>query len=134
MKTYRISMSFSMIILFSFSSCEEELSLGEHRFTYQVITESGDWFGSYINSHGELIYLNEEPYQLSEWTYSFSVNEIPSELFIEATSELFNDSTVVNKPDITTSIFIDGELVVSQTNHLDDGKTVTAYPNTTDYR
>ena len=98
-----------------------------------MITESGDWFGSYINSQGELIYLDEESYQLSEWTYSFSVNEIPGELSIEATSELFNDSTVVNKPDITTSIFIDGELVVSKTNHLDDGKSIAEYPNTTNF-
>lgn len=123
MKTYRISISLIALLFFSCSAFEEELTLGEHRIVYKVNTESGDWFGSYIDKNGETICLHEEPFQHGEWTHSFVTNTVPKELSIEASSELFSDSTIVNKPDVTASLYIDGELVETQTNSIADGKT-----------
>lgn len=114
-----------LVVLLIGSACsrfETEITLGQYRITYEVETEYGDWYGSYLGSTGEVC-ICEEPYQAGEWTHTFSTNEIPQNLFIEATSELFEDTTIVNKPDITASIFINGELIDIQTNAIDDGKT-----------
>ena len=122
-------MSFIMLLFSSCASFDEELSLGTHRITYIVNTESGTWFGSYIDKHGEVVSLQDRPFQLGEWTYSFVSDEIPGELFIEASSEFYDDDSVEDKPDVTTSIFIDGDLIDIQTNSIADGKTATGNPS-----
>lgn len=117
-----ISIVIAALIFSACSRFETEISLGEYRITYEVETEYGDWYGSYLGSQGEVC-LCEEPFQASEWTHTFSTNEIPQNLFIEVTSEFHEDTTLVDKPDITASIFINGELIDIQTNSIDDGKT-----------
>jgi hypothetical protein len=121
MKALIISMC--MIMCFSCSNFEEELSLGEHKVTYMVLTESGDWFGQYIDKRGDTVRLHEEPFQHGEWTHSFVTHTLPDILFIEASSEQFPDSTILDKPDITASLYVDGELIETKTNSIMDGKT-----------
>ena len=110
-------------LLFSCSAPDEEITLGKYRITYKADVESGRWLGSYINSEGELICLCEAPYQLDGWLHRFTTNEIPAQLTFEVESEFYTDSTFVDKPDVTASIYINGELVETQTNALADGKT-----------
>ncbi len=49
--------------------------------------------------------------------------EIAAELSSEVTSEFCNDSTFLDKPDVTVSNYINGDLLKTQTNALADGKT-----------
>ena len=113
-----------------FSSCskfDSEVSLGDYRITYQVVTENGEWFGSYIGVDGEVC-LCEAPYQNSEWSYIFTTNEIPSKLSLQATSEFFDETRMTDFPDVTVSIYINGDLKDIQTNSIADGKSEASYP------
>ena len=122
-----------LIVGGALSSCskfESEVSLGQHRITYKVSAESGLWYGKYLGRNGEVC-LCEAPYQPGEWTHSFATDNIPSDLYIQVTSEFFDDSTLVNKPDVTASIYINGELADIQTNSIADGKVEAKYPSAT---
>ena len=122
-----ICISLFAITSMSCSKFESEISLGEYRITYNVVTESDNWFGKFIGEEGEVC-LCEAPFQPSDWSYTFTTNRIPSKLQIEATSELFDETKMTDFPDITVSIYINGELKDIQTNSIADGKTLATYP------
>jgi len=107
----------------SCTSPDSEITLGRYRVTYKASVESGQWFGNYTDRNGSSICVCIEPYQSDGWLHSFTTNEIPAELSFEVTSEFYPDSTVVDKPDVTASIYINGELLKTQTNSLSDGRT-----------
>lgn len=132
MKAHRIWICFLFMLFCSCSKFESEVSLGQYRITYRVVTESGDWFGTYLGLDEEIC-LCEAPYQPGDWSYTFTSNNIPSKLSISATSELFDDSGIINKPDVTVSIYINGELMNIQTNSIADGKANATYPATSDF-
>lgn len=107
-------------------SCSEftsEITLGEYRITYRANVERGLWYGSYTDRQGNSICVCEEPYLSDGWMHSFATSELPSELSFVVTSEFYADSTVIDKPDVTGAIFLNGELLASQTNLIGDGKT-----------
>ncbi|MCK5207153.1 MAG: hypothetical protein KAQ79_04010 [Cyclobacteriaceae bacterium] len=128
MKAYTILTIVMAGLLFSCSKFESEVSLGQYRITYKVATESGDWFGTYLGLYEEIC-LCEEPYQPGDWAHAFTSSNIPNELSISATSELFDDIRIIDKPDVTVSIYINGELVGIETNSEADGKSVVSYPS-----
>ena len=109
--------------LISCTTQDDEITLGKYRITYKANVESGLWFGSYTDSAGNSVCLCEQPYQPDGWLHSFATNEIPQELMFEVESEFYVDSTIVDKPDVTASIYINGELMKTRTNTLADGKT-----------
>lgn len=120
----------ALLIFMMFCSCsnfESEVSLGTYRITYKVNTESGKWHGKYIGLNEEVC-LCEKPYQEGEWSYTFTSNSIPSILLIEATSEFFDDAETNDIPDITVSIYINGELNETQTNSIADGRSQATLP------
>jgi hypothetical protein len=109
--------------LISCTTQDDEITLGKYRITYKANVESGLWFGSYTDSAGNSVCLCEQPYQLDGWLHSFATSEIPQELMFEVESEFYVDSTIVDKPDVTASIYINGELMKTRINALADGKT-----------
>ena len=117
-----ISMTFVILSTSSCSRFESEISLGQYRITYEVETEYGDWFGTYLSSSGEVC-VCEESYQSSGWTHTFSSNQIPGNIFVEASSEYYEDTTRTDIPDITASIYVNGELIDRRVNYIADGKT-----------
>ena len=124
MKTLKLSIVISVVTgLYSCTSPDEDLTLGKYRITYKAQVENGLWYGSYTDADEASICICEKPYQPDGWLHSFATNEIPAELTFEVTSEFFTDSTLVDKPDVTASIYLNGELLKTQTNALADGKT-----------
>jgi hypothetical protein len=114
---------FGIVAMFSCTSPDEEITLGKYRITYKAQLESGLWYGNYTDADGNEICVCDEPYQPDDWLHSFTTNEIPDNLTFEVISEFFEDSLVVDKPDVTASIFVNGELLKSLTNSQGDGKT-----------
>lgn len=118
-----------LILAGFFYSCdktETEISLGEYRLTYKVGVESGLWYGNYLDGNGKSICVCEEPYLLDGWMHSFATGNLPDELSITVTSEFYADSSVVDKPEVSASIFLNGELLASSSAN---GKIkVTAQP------
>lgn len=128
MKIYTILMMTVAGLLCSCSKFESEVSIGQYRITYKVATESGTWYGTYLGLTEEFCFC-EKPYQPGDWTYTFTSNSIPEKLSISATSELFEDISVLDKPDVTVSIYINGELIAIETNSEADGKSAVSYPS-----
>lgn len=96
---------------------------------YEVITSNNEnWHGEYINENNEKLCLcNSEVFspgdllfQASGWTYEFDVSsDSPFVLHIDAAS-ISNDLVDV---DVTTNIYVNGELVATDTNRWADGAT-----------
>lgn len=124
MKTVQLKMIlFGFTAMFSCTSPDEEITLGKYRITYKAQVESGLWYGNYTDIDGNEICVCDEPYQPDGWLHSFAANQIPPNLSFQVISEFFEDSLVVDKPDVTASIFVNGELLKSSTNSQGDGKT-----------
>jgi hypothetical protein len=109
--------------LISCSDLSSEITLGEYRVTYRANVERGLWYGSYTDAQGNSICVCEAPLLPDGWMHSFATSELPTELSFVVTSEFYADSTVVDKPDVTGAIFLNGQLLISQTNLIGDGKT-----------
>lgn len=107
-------------LLYSCDQPDTEITFGEYRVTYKVNVERGLWFGNFIDGNGKSICVCEEPYQPDGWMHSYAMQDFPSELSITATSEYYADSSVVDKPDVTASIFLNGELLATS---MFNGKT-----------
>jgi len=112
-----------VVLLYSCDKVGTEITLGEYRVTYKVGVERGLWYGNYLDGNGKSICVCEEPYQLDGWMHSHATKNLPDELSITVTSEYYADSSVVDKPDVTASIYLNGELLKTQTNSIADGKT-----------
>jgi len=110
-------------VFLSCSSPDEEITVGKYRITYKAEVEDGLWFGSYKDADGNDICVCDEPYQQDGWIHSFATNDLPMNLIFEVTSEFYEDSLVIDKPDVTASIFINGELQETLTNSMADGRT-----------
>ncbi len=86
---------------------------------YEVLTTEGNWYGEYISETGEKICFCTPPLPTSGWTYSFEVTDKPFTLHIDATAE--KDSALPDAPDVTTNIYVDNELVASNTSNWAPG-------------
>ena len=60
-----------------------------------------------------------EPLPASGWTYSFEVTDKPFTLHIDATCD--SGSGIPGSPDVTTNIYVDNELVASNTSNWAPG-------------
>jgi hypothetical protein len=86
---------------------------------YEVLTASTGWFGEYIVESGEKICHCSAPLLPSGWTYSFNVEEKPFNLHIDATVDGVTGESAT--PDITTNIYVNDELVASNTSNWAKG-------------
>lgn len=55
--------------------------------TYEVITDSGAWYGVYLDETGKNICFCQTPLPNSGWKYTFHVPELPFTLHIGAATE-----------------------------------------------
>jgi len=103
-------------------ACEDEPVARTYQVKYEVITTSGKWFGEYIIETGEkLCTCNDtELLKPSGWTLSFEVRTAkPFELHIDGTTE--NDFGNPGAPDVTTNIYVNDELVATNTSNWSPG-------------
>ena len=114
-----------LIIGLTVSGCTKEEDDPTPDFTvkYEVTTASGDkWYGEYINETGEKICLcTSQQLATSGWTYTFSA-KAPFVLHIDATAESPFFGTE-NAPDVTTKIYVNGEVVATNTSRWAKGVT-----------
>jgi hypothetical protein len=87
---------------------------------YEVLSASDKWYGEYINESGVKICNCSQPLESSGWTYSFTVPEKPFTLHLDATIEC-SCAGLAGAPDITTNIYVDGNLVASNTSNWAPG-------------
>ncbi len=116
----------AIIVIMEMQSCssiDSELTLGEYRVTYEATVEKGLWYGNYTDGQGNSICVCEEPFQPDGWMHSFATSELPDELTFVVTSQFYADSTIIDKPDVSASIYMNGKLLKSETNAVADGKT-----------
>ena len=92
---------------------------------YEVITSSGNWFGSYTTETGENYCICKPPLAPSGWRYSFEVFTVPFELHVDATAECCADRP--DAPDVTTNIYVDGELAATNTSNWAPGVAAADY-------
>lgn len=115
---------FLLVSLSAFACKEDEPDPVEVK--YEVLTESGDWFGEYINENGEKICFCEQPLPTHGWTYSFMVKKRPFTLHIDATTDN-SQFGQPGAPDVTANIYVNNELVVSNTSNWAPGVASADY-------
>lgn len=117
-----------LILIFIVSlllSCNQEDENPSTQVKYEVITTSDGWFGEYIIETGEKICTCPTTILPSGWTYSFRVTEVPFTLHIDATSE--KNIGEVGAPDVTTNIYVNDELVATNTSNWAPGVASADY-------
>jgi hypothetical protein len=133
--TMRLRLSFVVIALltsFLVMSCKDD-SLDEVKVRksenievrYEVVTASAGWFGEYVVESGEKICHCSAPLLPSGWTYSFNVEEKPFNLHIDATVDGITGEA--GTPDITTNIYVNDQLVASNTSNWTRGVASADY-------
>ena len=130
MKPYAFLLKYFVlvIVLFSaFTGCsrDDPEASDPVRIKYEVIVRSGNWYGEYIDETGEKACFCAQPLPGSGWTYSFEITEKPFILHIDATAE-YNPGTP-DAPDVTTSIYVNNELVISNTSNWAPGVASADY-------
>lgn len=116
-----------LLLLIVIAACQDEAPVGEPVKTvvYEVITTSGQWYGEYITETGEKQCVCTPPLAPSGWRYSFEVSSAPFDLHLDATSECCSDTP--DAPEVTTNIYIDGELVATNTSNWAPGVASADY-------
>ena len=104
-------------VLMSCAKESEELELSAI-VKYEVLVAEGIWYGEYISETGEKICFCYPPFPESGWTYTFEVTKKPFTLHIDASAD---KNGLPDSPDVTTKIYIDDELVVSNTSNWAPG-------------
>jgi hypothetical protein len=92
---------------------------------YEVVTASTGWFGEYVVESGEKVCHCSAPLLHSGWTYSFKVQEKPFNLHIDATVDGLTGEP--GTPDITTNIYVNDQLVASNTSNWTKGVASADY-------
>jgi len=113
------------VLIGIFGACKDESNKIKAEVTYEVITASGRWFGEYINETGEKVCNCKPPLLSGDWKYTFKVFK-PFVAHIDATTDspLYNTS---NAPDVTTNIYVNKELVATNTSRWTKGATSSDY-------
>ncbi|MGB3850910.1 MAG: hypothetical protein WA958_13145 [Tunicatimonas sp.] len=116
-----------LALLIGTAACQDDAPTDTSTKTvvYEVITDSGNWFGSYTTETGENYCICGPPLAPSGWRYSFEVSTVPFELHVDATVECCADRP--DAPDVTTNIYVDGKLVVSNTSNWAPGVASADY-------
>ena len=109
----------SALLLFAVFACEKD-EPAPVDVKYEVLTESGDWHGEYINEKGEKTCFCEIPLPSNGWTYTFTVKERPFTLDIDATTDS-SISGQAGAPDVTTNIYVNDKLVATNTSNWAPG-------------
>jgi len=115
-----------LLISFSFHSCDERDEPETFEVTYEVLTSAGNWHGEYIDEKQEKICLCGLPLPSSGWTYSFSVKHTPYTLHLDATTAS-SEAGEAGAPDVTTNIFVNGDLVATATSNWAPGVASADY-------
>jgi len=122
----RLAVITILLASFALSSCDEKDDPRRIQVRYEVVTTGNAWFGEYITVTGQKICNCSQPLLPSGWTHSFGVENTPFTLHIDATVDGF----VVGDPaapDITTRIYVDDELVSTNTNNWGKGYASADY-------
>lgn len=101
-----------------------------NNITYEVITSSGTWFGEYFNEKQERLYTSPPGgvfvAQASGWKFNFRPTFKPIQLYCHATSTCICSGTATS-PDVRVNIYVDGNLVATNTNNWAKGVTSVVY-------
>jgi hypothetical protein len=98
-----------------------------YQVKYEVLTSSGKWHGEYITETEEKVCIcTAEQLASSGWTYQFNVTKKPFVLHIDATTSEASFGTP-DAPDVITNIFVDNQLVSTNTNNWAKGVTSADY-------
>ncbi len=109
------------MLLIVVAACQDESAASEPVKTviYEVITTSGQWYGGYVTETGEKQCVCTLPLDPSGWRHSFEISSAPFDLHLDATSACCSDTP--DAPDVTTNIYLDGELVATNTSNWAPG-------------
>ena len=102
-------------VCFSFFQCKKHTTTKPkiYKLTYEVITSSGTWFGEYKDSTGKRIQTSTS--MLSGWKYTFYLNSLPFEMFVNATTTCVCSGSP-SSPDVTINFYSNDALFKTQTN------------------
>ena len=115
-----------LLVSLSYYSCDERDESETFDVKYEVVTTSGDWHGEYIDEKQQKICLCAQPLPGSGWTYSFSVKETPFTLHLDATTAS-SQMGEAGAPDVTTKIYVNGDLVANATSNWAPGVASADY-------
>ena len=114
-------------LFLSLFACDEKDEPTGTEVKYEVVVAtSGNWFGEYIDEHGVKVCNCSQPLLPSGWTYSFRVNKKPFTLHLDASTDdpLFGQP---GAPDVTTNIYINNQLVATNTSNWAPGVASADY-------
>ena len=111
---------FVLLMVAAFTSCTKESEEPEFSaiVKYEVLVAEGIWYGEYISEKDEKNCFCYPPFPESGWTYTFEVTKKPFTLHIDASAD---KNGLSDSPDVTTNIYVDDELVVSNTSNWAPG-------------
>lgn len=109
-------------------ACQNDVEPAKtYQVKYEVITSSGKWHGEYVTETGIKVCLcTAEQLGSTGWTYQFNVTKKPFTLHIDATTSESSFGTP-SAPDVTTNIYVNNELVNTNTNNWAKGVTSVDY-------
>jgi hypothetical protein len=105
-------------------NAQQRIANDEINVTYEVTTATGKWFGEYFDATGARIQTSPLE-QSSGWKYSFKVSKRPLDLMMHATSSCLCENTP--RPDVTVKVYINDQLVKTETNNWAKGVTTAVY-------
>jgi hypothetical protein len=115
----------SVFLFFSILSCNEKDEPAVD-VKYEVLTETGDWFGEFIDESGEKVCFCEIPLPANGWIYTFQVKDRPFTLHLDATTDS-SLSGQAGAPDVTANIYVNDKLVVTNTSNWAPGVASADY-------
>ncbi len=115
----------SFFVLLAAFACEEDDDPSGYQITYEVFSEVPNWYGEYTDKDGTKVCNCSTPLLSTDWTYSFRVSP-PFEAHIDATIGE-GESDTPDSPAITTNIYVNGELVASNTDNWAKGVASADY-------
>lgn len=115
-----------LLIFVTLESCnQEEPEPKVFEVKYEVKSADSHWHGEYIIETGEKVCNCNMPYLEANWTTTFRVKK-PFTLHIDASVNSTLPGTY-STPDITTNIYVNDSLVVSNTSNWIKGVASADY-------
>lgn len=106
-------------------ACKEE-EPRSFEITYEVVTTSGTWMGEYISESGEKLCFCNPPLPASGWKHTFVITKVPFTLHIDGSTDCICRGQA-GSPDVTTNIYVNEELVATNTSNWAPGVASADY-------
>jgi|GEM_PF-2778017 len=123
MKTQILIRISALVLSIFMLSCQEEETT--YTVKYEVITTAPGWYGEFINEKGERECKCAPPAYQSGWERTFKV-QAPFTLHIDGFVDGF-ETGKPETPDLTTNIYVNGELVAGNTSNWTKGVASADY-------